>query len=282
VKIFSLKSFSVFVFAVLLFAPAKSGLGCSYIGNPLVPQNFIVAGTKTIFLGEVAAKTNFYKKTDGVKYWVQRVKFKVEKAFKGVRSGETVEVIFFEKVKRTSCDNEAPRPQIGEKWVVYDGYADESVMEYLRHSITLLSYKYSPEEDAQHLQKLEKLTANPVTTIQGQIDSAYEYELFDPGPAKDVEVVLEGNGIRTAARTNDSGFYTFENIPAGKYKVRIFLPYKTVDFCPYPKQPAAFDGETQKYFFEYEVTISAGDSRYRYFLIEKSKAPPPKETSNKV
>ena len=278
-KLFSLKSFSVFGFAILIFALAESGLGCSYIGNPFVPQNFIVAGTKTIFLGEVTAKTTFYKKTDGVKYSVQRVKFKVEKAFKGVSSSETVEVIFFEKVQRTSCDNEAPKPQIGEKWVVYDGYADESVLEYLRHSITLLSYKYSSEEDAQHIQELEKLAANPVTTIQGQIDAADADEIFDAGPAKDIEVIVEGSGIRAAARTNDSGFYTFEKIPAGKYKVRIFLPYNGTNIYSYPKQPASFDNETKKYFFEYEVTISAGDSAYRYFLIDKSKAP--KETSNK-
>lgn len=268
-KIFRPESF--FVFAALIFAFAESVSGCSYIGDPFLPQSFIVAKTKTIFLGEVTAKTNYYKKTENGKYWVQRVKFKIEKAFKGV-SGETIEVIFSEKVKKTSCDNGAPQPRIGEKWVIYDGDIDYSIWRYLRHESTSISFKYSPEEDAKYIEELEKLTSKPVTTIQGQIHSA------DSSALKNIEVILEGNGIRQTTKTGDWGKYTFENIPAGKYKVRLLLPYNTVDLFSIPKQPASFDNQTQKYFFEYEVTVSAGDSEYKYFLLDKIEAP--KETSN--
>lgn len=257
-------TFFIFVFAVSIFASAGTVSGCSYPNNPELPLEYRAAKTKKIFLGKVITKNNFYEKNESDKYLVQRVRFKVEKAFKGSSDNDVEEILFYEKVEKTSCDDFSVKPKVGEKWLIYaeyDGY-------HIRKEAVQFSFKYSKRRDKELIEKIKMMTSNPVTAIYGQVDDIDRGGFFSM-PMENIRVHLEGNGVKRSTDTNESGIYSFENISADKYKVRILLPYNAANLMFYGPKLPFFDEQTQNYFFEYEVTIGEADTEYEYFLIKK-------------
>ena len=253
----------LFLSLLLTFTDAKT---CSRLGSPSPPLGYISAKTDKIFLGEVISKNILTKKIVGHKYSVQQIKFKVEQALKGIKN-EIVEISFYEKVRGTSCNEPAPKPEPGEKWVIFRGYDEgDSFRRYVIDE-QLLSFKYKPEEHKDILERLKNLTHNPPTVIYGQV-TKYGALSWCP-PIADSEVKITGEYMNLKTKTDAEGRYSFENIPPGKYKITINLPFKTFEFFMNwgSKKETIFDNSTSKHFYEHETSVGFRDAVYNYFVF---------------
>ena len=253
----------IFLLCGLFLVAFNNVLGCSYLGSPDPPLDYITAKTEKIFLGEVLSMEVFEKKYDGERYVLQKVKLKVLKAFKGVKEN-TVDILFWEKKKKSSCDEAAPKPSPTEKWVVFKGYDEGDYIRFVRQS-QWLNFKYDEEKHKELLARLESVTQNPLTTVNGQV-TKYGLLSYCP-PIKNRTVRIAGDYVKLETETDDEGRFSFKNIPPGKYKVTIELAFNAEEMFNPNKQKTVFHQPTLKYLYEYETNVGFRDADYQYFVF---------------
>lgn len=241
---------------------------------PDPPLTYTVAKTKTIFLGKVVKKYVWFKYEDGDKYRIQSIKLKVEKEFKGV-DNELQEVILFDQVtNRTSCSFESRKMDVGEKWIIFKDYSEGGKYQSnLRGPDSELYSKYSAKDDKDYLANIEQIVKNPTTSIHIELQTPLGLSYI-----KDAEINIESNGIKRTAicapkirwSMFPGGIYSFENIPPGKYKVQVRLPYNAIDYTD-KKNSAIFDEKNQIFYFEYDIEVKPNDTEYFLRVLEKQK-----------
>jgi hypothetical protein len=261
-----MKSFikSILLIAVSFFLFSRV-LGCSYFGSPSPPTSYIAAKTGTIFIGRVISKSSQIKTENDYKYRLYRIKFKVERALKGV-DNEIQEITLEESItNRTSCSVDPPKFKKGEKWIIHKDLdaADKVSINLFGGSSFYPYWKYVPNVNQSYIEQLEKAIRNPVNTINGHVQMAQG--LVSAG---NVEVIAQGNGFNLSTKTDKSGFYSFENVPAGNYIIHIRLSYKTKDW--FHNTQTVFDAQAKIHNLTYEVTIKNGDTDYHYSIVDKS------------
>jgi hypothetical protein len=249
---------------IILLLTFNSVLGCSYIGYPDPPTNYIAAKTGTIFIGKVISKSSTIQTEDGNKYRVYRIKFRVEKALKGVDN--EIQEITLHKIlsNRTSCTVDPSEFKKGEHWIIHRNFKDEPEVgpNLFGSSYFQPNWRYYPDVNRQYIEDLEKAIKNPVTSIYGQVQMIRGFYL-----PESVEVIAVGNELKLSAKTDKAGFYSFENVPAGNYKIQIRLFYQTKEF--FHDIQTVFDSQTNKHNLNYEVSIKTGDADYHYFIVSE-------------
>lgn len=241
-----------------------SALGCSYIGYPNPPAAYIAAKTGTIFIGRVISTSSTIQTEDDFHYRLHKIKFKVEKALKGV-DNEIQEITLYESItQRTSCSVDPPKFKKGEKWIIHKNFSQEEEVSInlFGSSFFQPNWKYVTDANQDYIEKLEKAIQNPVIAITGHVQLWSGAYL--PGS---VEVSVQGNGLELLTKTDKTGFYSFENIPAGKYKIQIRLSYEARDW--FHDNRTVFDPQTNIHNLTYEVLIRNGDTNYHYSVVSK-------------
>ena len=256
----------IFVLLILF----ESVFGCTYLGMPDPPTEYIAAKTEKIFLGEVLSKKVYEEKLGKEKYIIQRVKFKVEKPLKATTEN-VIEIYFYEKKHKSSCDIEAPSPEPKEKWVLVLGYDEgDNYRRYVRNP-QWLSFKFEPKENPitlEWLEELEKITRNPTTAIYGQFTYYANFNGIDR--LNEFVISIEGDYVKKDLTPDKEGRFRLENIPPGKYKIKIRLPFKTQDLYNFEfKNKETVSGSAaNEHFFEYETTVRFRDANYNYFVFQ--------------
>jgi hypothetical protein len=260
-----MKTFALFVFGlILLFACVKISPGCSFLGYPDPPLRYQITRTKTFFLGEVTKRNAFNKDIKGTEFLVQTITFKVVREFKGV-DNETMEINLYERVQKSSCDFEQPQPQPREQWLVSVNYdeGDENKNKFSWYT-TWVS-RYEPEKDAKYLSEVETIIRNPFTAIYGQV-----HKNFTIDPVEGVTVTAEKIGSHLTVKTDKEGRYSFESVPPGKYKIRVYVKKRAFDMMKSNRENSAltlYDKKKKSYFFEYEIELKEGAVEYEYHLV---------------
>ena len=254
----------LFLLIVVLLFSVNSALGCSYLGYPNPPINYIAANTGKIFLGRVVSKSSAVQIEDDYKYRVYRIKLRVEKSIKGVSENEIYWVRVTESInQRTSCSTDAPKFKKGELWVIQQDFNKSSDIERFVNGPGIEEFsQYTPAVNAGYIESLEKAVKNPVTAIYGQIQGFRIYS-----STVEFEVILEGNGLKLKTKTNKDGEYSFENLPAGNYQIKIPLPRKTRDY--FNDKATFFSAENQTHNLEYDVLLKSGDSHYQFTVLSE-------------
>ena len=257
----------IFLFAIF-FIYSNSVFSCSPYGYPNPPLNYHVAKTQRIYIGTVISKSSTIIRRDNYKFRLIRIKFKVEKALKGV-ANEIQEIRLEEPLRkyRTSCYREPPDFKNGEQWLIEDSSSQPYDVQYFLNGY-IGKYgnylKYSPENHQPYIEQFEKAIKNPVTAIYGDIQTFRAASYIS-----DAEVTAEGNGVKLSTKTGKYGEYSFENVPAGNYKIKISLPFKSDNF--YGSRPPIFDERTKTYYLEYEVSVKSGDAEYYFAVVSDNK-----------
>ena len=256
----------IFLLVIVLFISFFNVLGCSPIGYPDIPLHFVVSRTGKIYMGKVISKKTWYEKDeDGDTYHVKRMKLKVERAIKGIDDKfQTITLRDF--VSETGSCDEPPNLKVGEKWIIFENiFADNKL------SANFPDYrKFSSREDAVYIEQLGNLITNPGTTVSGQIQTFKSLSSID-----NAEILLEGENLKLTTKTNKNGEYSFKDVPAGEYKIKIPMPRKARDY--FNDAQTNFDQATQKYYFEYSVSVFPANSdqrylnsHYRYIVLDSS------------
>ena len=249
-----------FLFIIVLFLCVNSALGCSLMGYPDPPLGYIISKFETIYIGSVVSiKTTIEKDEDGDRYRLKRMKLKAERTLKGAAQ-EFQEVATYEELVKTSCSETPTEFKIGEKWIIHQGFDRGTENRRNELGFTFNPFRgYDAGTSIEYLAEIEKYVKNPVTAIYGQMETRLGSQLF-----KEVEVFLEGNGIKASAKLDNDGRYAFENIPAGDYRIQIRYPSQMTDV--YHNRKAVYDSATKTFNIEYEATVKPGGSDYYYIV----------------
>ena len=179
------------------------------------------------------------------------VHFRVEKSFKGVAAAEKIMKVL--TYKGTSCDLDVKK---GERWVVYASKHEKTGF----LSFGACGGNGEVSKDSEEIKELENLAQGTARmTIVGQV-ARNRYD-----SVKDAKVYLEGNGLTLSTSTNEGAFYQFEVPQAGKYKIKVVVPFSAAlmrykDSREIKETPA----ETET-VFEYEADVSPGNCDYEFF-----------------
>jgi hypothetical protein len=241
-----------------------SVLGCRLIGDPDPPANYIAAKTGTIYIGRVISSTSTVKTEKDYKYRLYTIRFKVERALKGVDSNQIQEISLRGSVKRdSSCFGDPPKFIKGELYVVKKDFDPEALADRdFSYIYDLKPYKYYPEYHQRFIEDLEKAVKKPIAALYGNV-----HALFRSNLPEGIEVTAQGNGLDLSTKTDANGFYSFANIPAGKYTIEIRLAYETQEF--WHNTRTVFNARTNTYNLTYEATIKNNSSDYYYAVVNE-------------
>ena len=249
-----------FLSIVVILSCLNSVFACSPWGYPNPPLECIAAKTGRIFIGTVVSKSAVVLKHDFYKFRLHRVTFRVEKALKG-GDGEFQTINFKESISgRTSCYRKPREFKKGSQWMIYDKYQNADAERIIIGFNYGYYSEYSQKNDGENFEYLENVIKNPTTGIYGEVHTVRSSSYLS-----DAEVVAESNAERLTTRTNQYGEYSFKGIPAGIYKVRIYLPYRTLDL--FNDRKPIFDEQKQTFYLEYVVTVNPSDSEYEFTVV---------------
>lgn len=259
---------SLVVVAVIILTSASLGLGCSYLSNPDPPPEYIVSRTKTIFIGTLLQKTFRYQKDEGTKYKIHSLLFRIDEGLK-VKEMRSLTVEYWEKLTRIdSCDYEPPDPKVGEQWVVFHGYDEETDgPRNVRHP-EFLSWRLDRSENRSQveLNRIREAITSPRSGFYGEVEMA----MFDSAPSDDrgIEAELrssEGNEAIRTAKLRD-GLFSFLDLEPGNYVIRLRSPKHEKFFTP--KELTMEKSEDGTAFFaDFKVSISAKRPEYGNFAL---------------
>ncbi len=254
-----MKSTCLFSFLLTLFT-VQSVIACTCIDYG-VPTCKRFSDSDAVFIGKIeritsAAAEKYARVTSkGLNSisWASlgmiAVHFKVEKSFKGVQD-KIVKVLTY---KGTSCDLEIKK---GQRWVVYASKNEETGF----LSFGACGGNYRMSEDSDVIQELEGLSQGKVEmSVVGRV-TRYKYNEI-----KDAKVFLEGNGLSLSTQTDNAGFYKFSVSLAGKYKIKVIVPF-SANLLRYDESRDIKSSPTEtETAFEYEAEVSQSNCDYEYF-----------------
>lgn len=182
---------------------------------------------------------------------------KVEKAFKGVTE-KTVKVATYQ---RTSCD--IGEVKKGQRWIFFAYRNRESGILGVGacNATGQLSEKLSEYND--YFSELEKLgQGKQGTLVKGTIIK----DAF-VGEPQQASVSIEGENFFSTNPTDKGGNFSFKVPKAGKYKVRVSVPFSATFYFTYKVTNFTKNSPTeQETIFEYE--IDAEENECNYYQIE--------------
>ena len=261
----SLKYTCLTVFFILYLCPANL-FACSCVDCKIpICKNF--ADADAVFIGKVEKITAIIDGEDSglvmellpqTKDDLPEIKevfvhFKVEKNYKGA-ADSTIKV---STNRGTSCDFFIIPDN---KWIVF-AYQNSST-NYLSFGVYDGSDPFASSTALETIKEIENLSQGKLKlSITGRLaKSRYDGEL------EGIKVYLTGNKLKLFKQTGKNGFYTFDDIPPGKYKIKIILPFRGID-QDITNPNIIRKLSKNKTTFEYIADIKTSGCNYRYFEI---------------
>ena len=248
---------------LLLLFSVKPASGCSYIGYPEPPLSYVISKLKTIYYGTVVSiKTRYEKDEDGYRWRVRRVGIKTDRTLKGDHK-EFQEFQLSNQInqRKDSCYVAPKKLNVGETWLIQTDLDTETDSRISRWGLSFDGLvKLDPKEDLDFVTKLENIIKKPVTAIFGQLQTVKGGAI-----TTGTEVHLEGMGQQLSVNPTGFGEYSFENLPAGNYKIQIRIPVKAKDW--YTDKVSVYNAKTDTWNFEYQITLKPGDSDYYFSVV---------------
>jgi hypothetical protein len=178
---------------------------------------------------------------------------KVERSFKGVQEN-IIKVLTY---INTSCDLDVKK---GERWIFY---ASRDKSGNLGVGACSGTTKISRNENAQYLNEV-------AAAVQDKnIESVNGFVFKEPYTGKQINgaiVNVEGADFFTSTATNSQGLFSIRVPQAGKYKVRITIPFRAnvleVPFGIEPNLTQTFEPTETKSVFAYETIVPQGQCQY--------------------
>lgn len=192
---------------------------------------------KVIKIEDLTGKGDYYDNT-------LKVEFKIQENFKGAEK-ETLTLITPDW--RGACGLEVKK---GQTWLVYASYDNEDkVFE------SIDGKKYNSKSDREEIEILRNSSKKKsLGEISGQFISFMNYYQYEPA-----EIILEGEGIRQTANSDENGKYRFSNLRAGLYKIEIRFPFYASFLTVYEKSNVFIKEQEIPSIYRYEVELKESD-----------------------
>jgi hypothetical protein len=204
------------LFFVLLCNGANEVYACTCRTSPFLNERFEKA--QNVFIGTVVETTEVYEML-GKKRERPVKKYKIE-------IGENIKGKM-PPIAYAFYDNNEVCPDfpfhVGKNYLIYGHKkGKDNFVAYACGGSDFLEYVGPELTFIRRLARGEKFRA-----FFGQIERYnYDPETPDP-PLKNVKIILErNNGENLEASTDDSGYFSFDRLPAGTYKIKLELPEK--------------------------------------------------------
>lgn len=195
---------------------------------------------------------NYYSVSDGQGY--VGVEFTVEKSFKGAVD-KTIKAYTY---IGTSCSLEFKK---GEKWKI--SAIKEEPSGLLTFSKCTLG-NYHIEDSSYDTSDLEAFSRGEFQTpIIGRI--AREFWLGGKG-FENSKISLTGNGLDLTTVSDKYGWFDFPVTKAGKYKIKVTVPFVTTKISDSGEMTTERIGENET-TYEYEAEVKPNSCDYRFFEL---------------
>lgn len=206
------------VFAVCLFSAAFLFLSqnvfaciCSENFAPLIAD---YSKAETVFVGKVISIKKFGKESEKKAYYpkYRTVEFEIQKIYKGMNSPSETVTLHTNFSEATCGFSKDEAPKKGQKWIVF-AYKDQKENRLHFGGMCKPSSKL---ESADDLSEYETKFLS-IKDKQGIFGSLINEMKFDG--IKNIEVHLEGEGMKLTTRTDDKGLFYFPISSKGIYKI---------------------------------------------------------------
>lgn len=178
---------------------------------------------------------------------------KVERKFKGLKEN-FVKVLTY---TNTSCDLGVKK---GERWIFYASRDEES------GNLNVGACSGTSEisgDDSEYLKNVDTIAKDKnIESVNGFVQK----ERYSDVGVKDATVNVEGTNFFTSATTDSQGVFNVRVPQAGKYKVRVTVPFSAiVPMLPLGLEPTSievFEPTETKSVFAYEAVVPQGQCQY--------------------
>lgn len=241
---------------------------CSYLANPNPPVEYIISRTETVFFGTLIQKNLRTVKEEGNTYRVHSLLFRVDEYFKGNKAAKQ-SIEFWEKIKnRDSCDVSAPESKVGQQWVVFVGYDEETdVQQYIRHD-QYLSWHFEPDNkyDRPRLEATRSAALRPRSSFFGEIEIAM---LGAPkeGLISHIELRSEDASELLKTTTQPYDKFQFNDVPRGTYTIRIHASPQVEKFLYPIEKPTSASQDGKARLADFQIKMDGIRPQFENFVI---------------
>lgn len=236
-------------------------LFASSCGEKFVPHFVEYSRSEAVFIGKIKSIKSIKNpaEREGWQESWRSVEFEVLKIYKG----------FDSSTKKISLKNslltgsEADELRKNKTWIIF-------AKNYL--GILNFSTSCSQTEEIKNDSDITELEKEIFSVKDKQAVVGRLYNDMTSDFIKDIEVILEGNGIKVVVQTDEKGMYYFPVNQVGKYKVKINLPfyalYSSYNFdveTIYFGEDKEYDLPPLKTTFIYEVELKENEFPYETF-----------------
>lgn len=260
IKLSTVFSVSFLVGAALFVPGVVNACTCVESFAPWIAE---FSNSDAVFTGKVRAVIPIKFSRDEEFVGDRIVTFEIVKAYKGIPSSTRL-ISLYSDYATTSCgfwvdDRKGPRK--GETWIVLANRAATPQM-FFGGSCNA-SRKI---ESKKHLLSIED-EAFKFQQRQGIVGSV---KLNYMTLAKDVELLLVGEGVNERQKVDADGYYWFPLEQPGRYSLTATIPFRTtlIDAVHFPQ---SFDTAGAKTMFTYIVNLKEGEYHYNEVNVNEPK-----------
>lgn len=220
-----------------------------------VPFCFKYKNAEAVYLGELITEPQ-YSEDEGY----EKLTFKIKETYKG-KPHQQLEIFNQSKII-TSCDL-LTKVQKSETWVIFLSSNDDGF--FLKKN----SFKYDNKNYQEEINFFRKAALGEIeTSIHGQILTTCV-----GGQSKlnitNLNITLENQDLKLTAQTDKSGNFSFRNINAGTYKIRVAFPFNTLIQETFQIFKTVFDNRSKTYVYEYETTVTENECEFNPIFIKR-------------
>lgn len=178
---------------------------------------------------------------------------RVERNFKGLKDN-FVKVLTY---TNTSCDLGVKK---GERWIFYASRDEKS------GNLNVGSCSGTSKIDNDDAEYLNDVSATAQDKNIESVNGFVQKERYSYIGVKDAIINVEGINFFTSSVTNPQGIFNVRVPQAGKYKVRVTVPFSAIfPIVPFGLEPnliEVFEPTEMKSVFAYEAVVSQGQCQY--------------------
>lgn len=254
--------------AVLAVSIPITASGCTYFSYPDPPLEYVASRTPTIFLGTLIQRRTQIRKWDGDKYELHTLLFRVDDNLKGDNPTRVTITTWDRLTNRDSCYEEPPKPNVGEQWVVYRGYDEETTVWLNVRDMRFLSWHFDAGDpiSRKKLQSVKDAISYHRSTFFGEVEMA----MVDSPPSADAAIKAElmnpdGRTIQNLT-LDDKGKFAFPDLPPGLYTVRIRSSKQYELFQP-EKLMMQQDVDGASFVADFKIQMRPGLPEFAAFVL---------------
>lgn len=256
------------LFVAILLLTNGVLIACTYLEYPDPPIEYLVSRTETVFFGRLISKKHRTVRDDGEIYRVNTLTFDVKEVFKG-QGSRRQSISYSERLSnRTSCDDIPPKSKVGEDWVIFIYYDEETTVHRFVRSSSDLSWSFDQNDknDRIRLDQIRIAAASPKSTFFGSVQKAMFGRFSGSGLVQKVELRSANGSELLRSSTADDNHFRFDDIAAGTYTLRIFTSKEQTFQLPKIKhaQQLTPDGG---YFADFKIAMDGKRPQYENFVL---------------